>query len=133
MNEFDQKHNFRDVIGGRACANRFRCFSIYRGNTCGEMCRLPSPRRRRLRLRRRRCFFLSFLFLFPLLPPCFSLFSSVRLCSPLRENYIAKRHAALSRRRGADRSLRISCAIIRENHRGCRHLSIHSHLLSDVH
>lgn len=37
--EFDQKHNFRDVISGRACADRFRCFSIYRGNTCGEMCR----------------------------------------------------------------------------------------------
>lgn len=73
MNEFDQKHNFRDVIGGRACANRFRCFSIYRGNTCGEMCRLPSPRRRRLRLRRR-CFFFLFCFFSPFFPRAFLFF-----------------------------------------------------------
>lgn len=26
---FDQKHNFRDVIGGRACANWFRWFSMH--------------------------------------------------------------------------------------------------------
>lgn len=35
--EFDQKHNFRDVIGSRTCADRFRCFSIYRGNTCAML------------------------------------------------------------------------------------------------
>lgn len=100
--EFDQKHNIRDVIGGRTCADRFRCFSIYRGNTCGDVV----------------CFY-----------PFFRFFLS---CFPRRENYIAKRHVTLSQRRGIV-PWRNSCAIIRESQHGCRHLSIHSHLLSDVH
>lgn len=69
--EFDQKHNFRDVISGRACANRFRCFSIYRGNTCGDV---------------------AFFFVFSV-----SFFFASFLH---HENYIAKRHATLSRRYG---------------------------------
>lgn len=114
--EFDQKHNFRDVISGRACADRFRCFSIYRGNTCGEMCR----------------FCLLLVVVFFLLLQRFSLFFLLRLFSPPQKT-TSLRSTQHYRDNAGYRPLRISCAIIRERHHGCRHLSIHSHLLSDVH
>lgn len=78
--EFDQKHNFRDVISGQACADRFRCFSIYRGNTCGEMCRF--------------CLLLVVVF-FLTSSTFFSFFSSTLVFSTAK-NYIAKKHATLS-------------------------------------
>lgn len=72
--EFDQKHNFRDVIGGRACAVRIRCFSIYRGNTCAFV----------------GCFFFRPPFLFP------TGFSYIFLSSDTERHYIAMKHATLS-------------------------------------
>lgn len=75
-------------------------------------------------------FFLSSFFF--LLLQRFSLSFLLRLFSPPRKT-TSLRSTQHYRDDAGYRPLRISCAIIRERHHGCRHLSIHSHLLSDVH